>query len=217
MSNYTCTVEFLYSITHGRSDRCKIIKYSELSDSNYTGQKFLLLLIYLGVKVIRGEFSLNYFCIYLFRGLRVLFCGIWSLHSWTAWWGTTQGVRRHHNVWCRCTITVDVETMMVYFVKEFCIWEYFCQMLQCQGFCSISFKIQGILLYLLYTVNFTGYHKWTLLWLTNHLFVGLHKVNRNSKRILLQPLSKIYNVSSFEKFYKYRLVYALKIRCSNWC
>jgi hypothetical protein len=104
------------------------------------------------------------------------------------------------------------------FLKGFWTWEYFCQMLQCQDSWSINFEIQGILLYLLYTVNFTGYYNWTLLlWLTNHLFVGLHKVNRNSKRILLQPLSETCNVSSFEKFYKYRLVYALKTRCSNWC
>jgi hypothetical protein len=55
------------------------------------------------------------------------------------------------------TTMVDVETLMETFVKDFWTCEYFCQMLQCQDFWSISFQIKGILLYLLYTVNFIEY------------------------------------------------------------
>ena len=205
-------------------DQCQTIEYSELSDSNYTDPTFLLVLFcycpYIwAVKVIRGGFNLDFSFIYWFRDFRVLLCGIWSLHRWRTWWSMRQAVRTHHNVRCRDTTTVDVETLTENFVIDFWTWEYFCQMLQCQDFWSIRFKIKGILLYLLHTVTFTAYQIWTLLlWSTNHLFVGQHEVHRNCKRKLLQPSSEICNVSSFQKFYKSRFVHdMLKIRCNNWC
>jgi hypothetical protein len=131
-------------------------QFSELSDSNYTGQKFLQVFFcycsYMwAVKVIRGEFNLDFFWIHLFRDFRVLFCGIWSLHSWRTWWSTRQVVRKHHNIQCSETTMVDVETLTEALVKHLWTWEYFCQVLQCQDFSSIIFQTKEILLYILYS------------------------------------------------------------------
>ena len=119
---------------------------------------FLCYCLYIwSVKVIREEFSLDFSFIYWFKGFRILFCGIWSLPNWKTWWSTRQVIRKHHCVQCRVTTTVDVETLTETFLKYAWTWHYFCQMLQCQDFWSIRFQIKGILLYLLYTVTFTGY------------------------------------------------------------
>ena len=138
--------------THAGLDKRWMINYSRLSDGTYWPKFLHVTFCYCSctwaVQLIREVFHLATSFSCWFMVIRILFCIIWSLHSWRSWWSSRQGS------WG--AITVDAWTFISWCLpgslmklssgkkQNLLSWNYSLQVLDYQDFRTIRRQIKGI-------------------------------------------------------------------------